>query len=70
MGWNAVLKEVAVKDSRALPLAAMHKYLPPTEGFPQGRIKAPSFPKLVAAARSLGWDGDTNAPSQPIMVEE
>jgi len=69
MGWNAVLKEVAVKDHRALPLAAMHKYLPPTEKFPQGQIKAPSFPKLVAAARMLGWNGDTNAPSQPMFVE-
>jgi hypothetical protein len=64
MGWNAVLKEVAVKDNRALPLAAMHKW-----DAEKRRIKAPSFPKLVAAARSLGWDGDTNAPSQPVFVE-
>lgn len=69
MGWNAVLKEVAVKDSRALPLAAMHKYLPPTEKFPQGRIKAPSFPVLVAAARALGWDGNTDSLSQPVFVK-
>lgn len=64
MGWNAVLKEIAVKDTRALPLATMHRWNSKTQ-----RITAPSFPKLVAAARALGWSGDTAAMSQPVFME-
>ena len=64
IGWNAVLKEIAFVDHRALPLAELHKWNPKTE-----RVTAPSFPKLVAAARALGWNGDTNTPSHPVFVE-
>jgi hypothetical protein len=64
VGYNAVLEEVSFLDSRALPLAKMHKWNPKTK-----RITAPSFPRLVAAARAMGWDGNTAAPSQPTFVE-
>ena len=64
VGFNAVLKEVTFVDHRALPLAAMHKWNPKTK-----RVTAPSFPKLVAAARALGWSGDTSSSSQPTFVD-
>lgn len=66
-GWvayDATLNEVKFLDSRALPLAKLHKWNPKTK-----RITAPSFPKLVAMARAWGWTGDTAAPSQPTFVE-
>ena len=63
VGYNAVLKETAFLDARALPLAKLHKWNPETK-----RIHAPSFPKLVAAARMLGWGGDTAAMSQPTCI--
>jgi hypothetical protein len=66
-GWvayNAVLKEITFVDHRALPLAELHKWNPKTK-----RVSAPSFPKLCAAARALGWDGDTAGDSQPTFVE-
>ena len=59
-----MLHETAFVDSRALPLAAMHKW-----DAKRKVIIAPSFPKLVAAARSMGWNGDTAAMSQPVFVE-
>lgn len=64
VGYNAVLKEVSFVDSRALPLAKMHKWNPKTK-----RVHAPSFPRLVAAARAMGWNGDTASMSQPTFVE-
>ena len=64
IGYNAVLKEVVFIDHRALPLAKMHKWNPETK-----RVTAPSFPKLVAAARAMGWNGDTAAMSQPVFVD-
>jgi len=63
IAWNPVLKEVKILDHRALPLVAMHKWNPVTK-----RVAAPSFPKLVAAARALGWSGNTASPSQPTFV--
>ncbi len=63
VGYNAVLKETAFLDSRALPLAAMHKW-----NAKRKVIVAPSFPKLVAAARAMGWSGDTSAMSRPVFV--
>ena len=62
VGFNAVLNEVVFVDSRALPLAKMHKWNPVTK-----RVTAPSFPKIVAAARAMGWNGDTAAMSQPVF---
>ncbi len=50
--------------ARALPLAAMHGWDRET-----GTRRAPSFPKVVAAARAPGWGGDTTAPSQPAFVD-
>lgn len=63
IAWNAVLKEIKFTDHRALPLARLHKWDPKT-----GRRSAPSFPKIVAIARTLGWSGDTTATSQPTFI--
>ena len=63
VGYNAVLNKIVFVDSRALPLAKLHKWNPVTK-----RRSAPSFLKLVAIARSMGWNGDTAAMSQPTFV--
>ena len=64
IAWNAVLKEVKFMTARALPLAKLHQWNPTTK-----TRKAPSFPKIVSIAISLGWNGDTNAPSQPTFID-
>jgi hypothetical protein len=65
VGYNAVLKEVKFTDHRALSLAAsLHSW-----DAKRKVKKAVSFTKLVAAARQLGWQGDTATPSQPTFVE-
>lgn len=64
VGYNAVLKEVSFVDYRALPLAKLHKWDSVAK-----RVNAPSFPRLVAAARAMGWNGNTAAQSQPTFLE-
>jgi len=63
IGYNAVLHEVTFLDSRALPLAKLHRWNPKTK-----RVHAPSFPRLIAAARAMGWQGNTATMSQPTFL--
>jgi hypothetical protein len=64
IGYNATNGEVVFKDIRALKLAKMHGWDPAT------RTKsAKSWPRVVAAARELGWSGNTDASSQPTFVD-
>ena len=64
VAWNALLKEGKFMNSRALPLARMHRWNPETK-----TRTAKSWPTIVAAARELGWSGDTAAPSQPTFID-
>jgi hypothetical protein len=64
VGYDATLNEVKFVDSRALPLAKLHRWNAGAK-----RKSAPSFPRLVAAARALGWNGNTAAMSQPTFME-
>lgn len=64
IGYNAVLNEVKFFTHKALPLAQLHSW------DPTKRVrKAPSFTKLVAAARALGWSGNTASGSQPTFID-
>jgi hypothetical protein len=64
VGYNAMTHRTVFTDSRALPLAKMHRWNPVTK-----RRSAKSFPKIVAAAVELGWSGDTSTPSQPTFYD-
>lgn len=68
MGWTGYRGTdgvVVFKDARGLKVAEWgHGWNPVTK-----TRTAKSWPKIVAAARELGWSGDTAQPSQPTFVD-
>lgn len=56
LGWNARTGKVAVRDQRAL------RFVPTGQGDPAAKI---SYPKMVAMARTMGWNGRKEAGTFP-----
>ena len=64
VAWDALLKKVRFLDHRALVLAQMHRWDPETK-----TRSAKPWPRIVAAARALGWSGDTASGCQPTFID-
>lgn len=65
VGYRVTDNAIVFKDARGLKVAAWgHCWLP------ENKTKAKSWPKIVVFANSLGWSGDTAAPSQPTFIAE
>ena len=64
VGYSVPSNKVVFTDHRALLLAKMHRWDPVKKC-----RSAKSFPKIVAAASTLGWSGNTSSPSQPTFID-
>jgi hypothetical protein len=60
LGWNARTKRVAIRDRRAF------RFVPTSKTDPAAKI---SYPKMIAMARALGWKGDKEAGTFPVMAK-